>query len=93
MGQRSSIPVDHIWAGAEEGTGWVDDLLTGRLNVYYAQIQQQTPNAIRLLVESRTEMPTGPDLGGDPIYLMEFLSAGKVIWSSNGCRRKRKLSG
>ena len=78
LGQRSSIPVDHIWAGAEEGTGWVDDLLTGRLNVYYAQIQQQTPNAIRLLVESRTEMPTGPDLGGDPVYLMEFLSAGKV---------------
>ena len=78
LGQRSSIPVDHIWAGAEEGTGWVDDLLTGRLNVYYAQIQQQTPNAIRLLVESRTEMPTGPDLTGDPVHLMEFLMTGKV---------------
>ena len=78
LGQQQSIPVDHIWAGAEEGTGWVDDLLTGRLNVYYAQIQQQTPNAIRLLIESRTEMPTGPDLTGDPVHLMEFLMTGKV---------------
>ena len=78
LGERSSIPVDHIWAGATEGEGWVDDLLAGRLNVYYAQIQQQTPNAIRLLIESRTEMPTGPDLSGDPVYLMEFLQTGKV---------------
>ena len=78
LGQQSSIPVDHIWAGATEGEGWVDDLLAGRLNVYYAQIQQQTPNAIRLLIESRTEMPTGPDLSGDPVYLMEFLQTGKV---------------
>ena len=67
LGQRSSIPVDHIWSGATEGEGWVDDLLAGRLNVYYAQIQQQTPNAIRLLIDSRTEMPTGPDIGGDPV--------------------------
>ena len=78
LGQQNSIPVDHIWAGITDGTGWVDDLLAGRMKVYYAQIQQQTSNAIRLLVESRTEMPEGEESTGDPVYLMEFLQTGKV---------------
>ena len=78
LGQQNSIPVDHIWAGITDGTGWVDDLLAGRMKVYYAQIEQQTSNAIRLLVESRTEMPEGEESTGDPVYLMEFLQTGKV---------------
>ena len=31
LGQLNSIPVDHIWAGITDGTGWVDDLLAGRM--------------------------------------------------------------
>ena len=75
LGQQNSIPVDHIYVPSK-GVQF-DDTIQSRVGVYYAQIRQQTPNAIRLLIESSTEMPVAGS-GGDAVHLMEFLQTGKI---------------
>jgi len=75
LGQRNSIPVDHIYEPSK-GVQF-DDTIQSRAGVYYAQVRQQTPDAIRLLIESRTEMPEAKT-SGDAVHLMEFLQTGKV---------------
>ena len=76
LGQQNSIPVDHIYVPSK-GVQF-DDTIQSRVGVYYAQIRQQTPNAIRLLIESSTELPTSVESGADAVHLMEFLQTGKV---------------
>ena len=76
LGQQNSIPVDHIYVPSK-GVQF-DDTIQSRVGVYYAQIRQQTPNAIRLLIESSTEIPTSVESGADAVHLMEFLQTGKV---------------
>jgi hypothetical protein len=75
LGQRNSIPVDHIYEPSK-GVQF-DDEIQSRAGVYYAQVRQQTPDAIRLLIESRTEMPEAKT-SGEAAHLMEFLQTGKV---------------
>ena len=75
LGQQNSIPVDHTYVSSK-GTRF-DDVIQSRVGVYYAQVRQQTPNAIRLLIESRTEMPESKN-SGVAVDMMEFLLAGKV---------------
>jgi len=75
LGQQNSIPVDHIYVSSK-GVQF-DDTIQSRVGVYYAQIRQQTPDAIRLLIESSTE-PASVDSGADAVHLMEFLQTGKV---------------
>jgi hypothetical protein len=75
LGQQNSIPVDHMYVSSK-GTRF-DDVIQSRVGVYYAQVRQQTPNAIRLLIESSTEMPESKN-SGVAVDMMEFLLAGKV---------------
>jgi hypothetical protein len=64
LGQQNSIPVDHIYVSSK-GVQF-DDTIQSRVGVYYAQIRQQTPDAIRLLIESSTE-PASVDSGADAV--------------------------
>jgi hypothetical protein len=75
LGQQNSIPVDHMYVSSK-GTRF-DEVIQSRVGVYYAQVRQQTPDAIRLLIESRTEMPESKN-SGVAVDMMEFLLAGKV---------------
>ena len=75
LGQQNSIPVDHMYVSSK-GTRF-DDVIQSRVGVYYAQVRQQTPDAIRLLIDSRTEMPEFKN-SGRAVDMMEFLLAGKV---------------
>ena len=76
LGQQNDIPVDHIYVPSK-GVQF-DDTIQSRVRVYYAQVRQQTPNAIRLLIESSTEIPASAETGADAVHLMEFLQTGKV---------------
>ena len=76
LGQQNSIPVDHIYVPSK-GVQF-DDTIQSRVGVYYAQIRQQTPDAIRLLIESSTEFPASAETGASAVHLMEFLQTGKV---------------
>ena len=75
LGQRNSIPVDHMYEPSK-GVQF-DDTIQSRAGVYYAQVRQQTPNAIRLLIDSRTEMSEAKT-SGEAVHMMEFLQTGKV---------------
>jgi hypothetical protein len=76
LGQQNDIPVDHMYVPSK-GVQF-DDTIQSRVGVYYAQVRQQTPNAIRLLIESSTEIPVSAETGADAVHLMEFLQTGKV---------------